>query len=181
MHIKCPGIVPGQFAWVDQHMRPRLLDLLPKRVQSKVRAEEQFGATRTCAQLVYMLLQEQGPGDLHDIDEVSKHLRSPAPCSDPAAALTELRRWWCSLQRLQELGVSVPDVRELYRACLSIFDTILSQHADPEVQHRWNDALMRTGGTRVQTWPSLLALQNHAMGELDFLVTGSVVRQPHCP
>ena len=136
LHVRCGSDVPVRFMWIDQHMRPRLLETLPKKVQTKVRSEEQFGPTRSCAQMVFMLLQDQGPGDLHDIDEVSRHVRSPAPCSDPAAALTELRRWWASLQRLKELQIALPDVRELYRACLSIFDTILAHHADPEVQHR---------------------------------------------
>ena len=35
-----------------------------------------------------------------DIDEVSRHVRSPSPCSDPAAALTELKRWWASLMMI---------------------------------------------------------------------------------
>ena len=113
--VQCPADIPAAYAWIDQYMRPRMFDLMPKRVQSKLRAEEQFGPTRTCAQMLFALLQDQGPGDLQDIDEVSRHVRCPNPCSDPAAALTELRRWWASLQRLKELQVALPDTRALSR------------------------------------------------------------------
>ena len=168
---RCPGAVPPHFAWIDNFWRSRLLETLPKRVQSKAKDAEQFGPTLSCAQCLYLLLQDQGPGDLHDIDETTQHLRSPAVCTDPAAAQMEMRRWWASLQRAQALRIALPDIRELYRACLSIFKEVFSAHADPEVQHRWLDMLSRTGGNRVQTWDALKQLQDHAVSELEFLVT----------
>ena len=171
MHVLCPSTVPQQYEWLDSYWRPHLFNTLPKRVQTKIRAEEEFGTTRTCAQLLFALLQDQGPGDLHDIDEITRHLRSPAPCTDPSAAQSELKRWWVSLTRANELGINLPDIKELYRACLSIFETVLSTHADQEVQHRWHNALMLSGGSRVQTFEALFALQQHALGELEFLIT----------
>ena len=82
--------------------------------------------------------------------EVTKHLRSPAPCTDAAAAQLELRRWWASIQRAMELGIRLPDVRELYRACLSIFSSVLSEHPDPQIQHLRTPRRLRRTVTAVK-------------------------------
>ena len=169
--IVCPGQVAPRHQWIDNYWRSRLRECLPKRVQQQVRQQEEFGTTCSCAQLLYMLLKEQGPGDLKDIDEVTKHLRSPTPCTDAAAAQIELRRWWSSLQRATQLGIAWPDIRELYRASLSIYSNVLSEHHDPQVQHRWHDTVMRSGGSHVQTWAALETIQEHARSELEMLVT----------
>ena len=75
------------------------------------------------------------------------------------------------MQRAQDFRIGLPDVRECYRACLSIFSEVLAERADAEVQRRWNDAVMRSRGSRAQSWAALKMLQDHAKGELEFLVT----------
>merc|ERR1712228_545225 len=56
---------------------------------------------------------------------------------DPGAALAELRSWFSSMQRATELGLTLPDVQELHRGALSIYQAVFADSHDPGLQFRW--------------------------------------------
>ena len=50
-----------------------------------------------------------------DQDQVHQTLTSPNPCSNPEAALKELRRWFIGLERAVKIGMTLPGLEQLYR------------------------------------------------------------------
>ena len=151
-------------------MAQHVYDAVPKKTQDICRAESQYGALKSCAQMLYMVFQLEGPGNLADRDACLRRLRSPCVCTDPTAALAELRRWYALLARTTELGLQMPDIQELYRACTSIYESVFNHHADQQVSLRWNLKIVEVGGQHVQTYAALRSLNDFARAQLETLI-----------
>ena len=120
--------------------------------------------------MVFLLLQVEGPGSPADIEQLMRHLRNPAVCSDPMSALSELRAWYASMTYAVTLGTSLPDVTELYRAGLSIVSLVFESHPDGALQFRWNNCFMQNGGSHIQSLDALDVVLKFAKAELEQLV-----------
>lgn len=168
--IRCEVTLPPKYQWLDNYMAKYFHDAMPKKIQEVCRAESLHGSRKTCPQMLYLVFQHEGPGNLADRDAVLRRLRSPSVCTDPAAALTELRSWYATLARCVELDIQPPEVQELFRACTSIYQRVFMEHADPQVTFRWQSLLRDTGGAHIQTHDALKKLNDHARAELDALI-----------
>ena len=135
--IQIETSVPVRFEWIDNHFQQRIYDALPHKIQTVVRQESLCGLRKRVVDMLYMLFQFAGPGTLDETDFILRRLRSPNPCKDPASALAELRSWWSSMTRATELGIVLPDVQELFRGAVSIYEAVFADHLDPSVQFRW--------------------------------------------
>ena len=74
------------------------------------------------------------------------------------------------MTRATELGIVLPDVQELFRGAVSIYEAVFADHLDPSVQFRWQSRLAQTGQQFVQTHEGLRELNRFALAELTALI-----------
>merc|ERR1711920_110346 len=170
--IRIETAVPVRYQWIENFFQPKFYDTMPNKLQAVIRQESLGGVRKRTVDMLFLLFQQQGPGTLDEIDYVLRRLRSPNPCKDPGAALAELRSWFSSMQRATELGLTLPDVQELHRGALSIYQAVFADSHDPGLQFRWQMCLQSHGQQHVQTHEGLRVLNQFAVAELKALIIG---------
>ena len=147
---RVPSVFPRLYEFIDAHFVPKILGVLPAKVQEQLRVEQVCGASYRVMGMIYVLLRYLQPDSIQDKGTVLRQLCSPNVCRDIPAALKELRRWQASLLRAVQLQMGLPGLDQLYTGCRPIFSDIFEQ-GDVSLQMRWTAMELQNGAPHIRT------------------------------
>ena len=119
--IKISEDIPMRFQTVEDWFFPRFLLCVPTRLKDAVIQEQTYGANFRVMDVLFKLMTLMQPKGVEEQDALLKQLTNPNPCRDPAAALRELKRWFTSVKRAVDIGMTLPSLELLYRGARSIY------------------------------------------------------------
>ena len=97
--VRCQMDLPVKFDWLDHHFYQTVLRTMPSKVQSTVKEDGVNQVRRRVHELIFLLMQHAGPGTAKEKQLVWEKIRTPTQCTDPAAAVAELRSWFRAFDR----------------------------------------------------------------------------------
>ena len=119
--IKITEDMPVRFQTVEDWFFTRFLICVPTKLKDAVIQEQTYGANFHVMDVLFKLMTLMQPKGVEEQDALVKQLTSPNPCRDPTAALRELKRWFISLKRAVDIGMTLPSLELLYRGARSIY------------------------------------------------------------
>ena len=123
--LKVQDPLPSRFKEVESWLCPKVLAALPETIRDYAQQERRFGLVPLVTDLLFKFLVHMQPGTLDEKDVLHKTLTSPNPCTSPAAALRELRRWFGAIKRSTEIEMPLPSIDLLFRGARSIYVGVL--------------------------------------------------------
>ena len=157
--VRCQMDLPVKFDWLDHHFYQTVLRTMPSKVQSTVKEDGVNQVRRRVHELIFLLMQHAGPGIAKEKQLVWEKIRTPTQCTDPAAAVVELRSWFRAFDRLAELDMASPDVDEIYDNVVAIYERIFEDRPDGNVVWRWRKLRDEVRDEVVTAYPGLSALK----------------------
>ena len=132
------GPCPPRYLWLENFFKDKVMLAMPQRIQKEHRGDERAGNPTSTHGLLCQLLMVNNPGDISEKDDVIKKLINPNVCSNASAALAELRNWQAAARRAREIGLAVPDISILLRACVGIYKHVFeSSSCNIFLNARW--------------------------------------------
>ena len=162
--------LPVKFDWLDHHFYQTVLRTMPSKVQNTVKEDGVNQVRRRVHELVFLLMQHAGLGIAKEKQLVWEKIRTPTQCTDPAAAVAELRSWFRAFDRLAELDMASPDVDEIYDNVVAIYERIFEDHPDGNVVWRWRKLRDEVQDEVVKSYTGLSALNKYALEHLRAMV-----------
>ena len=109
------------------------------------------------------------PMGVEEQDSLVKQLTNPNPCRDPTAALRELKRWFISLKRAVDIGMTLPSLELLYRGARSIYSGAF-ENDDFALRLRWTNMEQMWGYPHKLSHEGLRAINEFAEAELTAMI-----------
>ena len=170
--MKAQDPLPTRYKEVESWLYPKVLGTLPESIREHAQQERRFGLAPRVTDLLFKLLVHMQQGTLDEKDSLHKTLTSPNPCTNPAAALRELRRWYGAVKRSTEIDMPLPSIDLLFRGARSIYVGVF-EGDDFELRLRWTSLLQRSGFPHQLTHEGLRDMNQFAEAELtQMVVTG---------
>ena len=119
--------------------------------------------------VLFKLMTLMQPKGVEEQDALLKQLTSPNPCRDPAAALRELKRWFTSVKRAVDIGMTLPSLELLYRGARSIYSGAFEVD-DFALRLRWTNVEQMWGYPHTLSHEGLRAINDFAEAELTAMV-----------
>ena len=104
--IKISEDMPMRFQTVEDWFFPRFLLCVPTKLKDAVIQEQTYGANFRVMDVLFKLMALMQPKGVEEQDALVKQLTDPNPCRDPMAALRELKRWFTSVKRAVDIGMT---------------------------------------------------------------------------
>ena len=116
-----PDTLPRRWESIEDWFLLKIMAIEPTKLKDSVMQGRVYGIDARVVDVIYSLLKLLQPGSMDEQDHLQKMMTSPNPCSQPEAALKELRRWFGAMTRAVEIGMTLPGLDQLYRGARSIY------------------------------------------------------------
>ena len=111
------GPIPQRYLWTENWFKDKVICAMPPWFQAGAKAAERAGLLVSVHGMLCDLFKVNQPGGLCEKSDVLNKLTSPNICSQPNAALNELRNWQAAIRRADEIGLAYPDPGVLFLGC----------------------------------------------------------------
>ena len=118
---------------------------------------------------MFRLMTLMQPKGVEEQDSITRQLTSPNPCKDPGAALKELKKWFMSIKRAADIGMTMPSLELLYRGARSIYSGAF-EGDDFHLRLRWTNVEAQWGFPHQLSHEGLRAINEFAEAELSAMV-----------
>ena len=167
--IKISEDMPMRFQTVEDWFFPRFLLCVPTKLKDAVIQEQTYGANFRVMDVLFKLMTLMQPKGVEEQDALVKQLTNPNPCRDPAAALRELKRWFTSVKRAVDSGMTLQSLELLYRGARSIYSGAFEVD-DFALRLRWTNMEQMWGYPHALSHEGLRAINEFAEAELTAMV-----------
>ena len=164
-----PDTLPRRWESIEDWFLPKIMAIVPTKLKDSVMQERVYGIDARVVDVLYSLLKLLQPGSMDEQDHLQKVMTSPNPCSQPEAALKELRRWFGAMTRAVEIGMTLPGLDQLYRGARSIYSSAF-EGDDFGLRLRWTTMEQNWGYPHNLNHEGLRAINQFAEAELGAMI-----------